>query len=87
MNWLLKWFVLSVRNGKCTNVRSQMNNEILIHIISVAMMASSSVGVILVITGKMMQQTLLYLLPSLLFGLIIFIALHYHNWKGGKKYG
>ena len=51
------------------------------------MMASSSVGVILVLAGKMAQQTLLYLLPTLMGGIIIFVALHYHNWKGGNGYG
>ncbi len=64
-----------------------MNNEVMVHIISVAMMASSSIGVILVLAGKMMQQALLYLVPTLLLGIMIFVALHYHNWKGGNKYG
>lgn len=64
-----------------------MNNEVMVHIISVAMMASSSIGIILVLAGKMLQQTLLYLVPTLLFGVMIFIALHYHNWKGRNRYG
>lgn len=64
-----------------------MNNEVMLHIISVAMMASSSVGVILVLAGKMAQQTMLYLLPTLTGGIIIFVALHYHNWKGRNRYG
>lgn len=64
-----------------------MNNEVMLHIISIAMMASSSVGVILVLTGKMAQQTLLYLLPTLMGGIIIFVVLHYYNWKGRNRYG
>jgi hypothetical protein len=61
------------------------NNEVIVHIVSVAMLASSSIGIILILTGKVMQQTLLYYLPAFMVGLIIFVALHYHNWKGSKR--
>lgn len=61
-----------------------MNNETVIQIIATATVLSSSIGLILVLFGKIAHQTLLYLIPAFLISLIMFVSLNWHKWRKKK---
>jgi len=64
-----------------------MSHEVMLQIISTAILASSSIGLILIALGKLADQALLYFVPAFMIGLGMFIVLMIDRTKKGKTHG
>ena len=61
-----------------------MTHDIMLQIIAVATLATSSIGIVMVIAGKVVQQALLFLLPAFIIGLTL-MAMVYVNSINRRK--
>ena len=64
-----------------------MSHEVILQIISTAILASSSIGLIFILLGKVADQALLYFVPAFMVGLVMFIVIMRDNIRKGKSHG